>query len=121
MSSYSGEFKSPKRANVLSVYLSKHNRNIISYVTTRTWERSFWAERRDEFNNTLTAQIIVHIWTGASVYTYFIFSRAPNMNQHRVCAHIISSSNEIHANKGADTAEGLIMNVITRRIIVIHS
>ncbi len=45
----------------------------------------------------------------------------PNMNQHRVRAHIMFSSNEICANKGTDAAARLIMNTMTRWIIVIHS
>ncbi len=61
---------------------------------------------------TLATQIIVHIWTGVKVFhSYFIFSLAPNMNQHHIHAHTISS-NEICTNKGADTAVHLIMNTM---------
>ncbi len=60
---------------------------------------------------TLAARIIVHIRTGASVFhSYFIFSRAPNMNHHRIRAHFMSLSNKICTNNGADV---LIMNVMT--------
>ncbi len=46
-----------------------------------------------------------------------IFSCVPKGNKHSVCAHIMSSSCKIHANKGTDTVVRLIMNAMILSIL----
>ncbi len=76
---------------------------------------------------TLAARIKVQIRIGASVFQVFVrIFHILSCSKHEPapCSHtysIVSSSNEICVNKGADTALHLIMNATTQRIIVIHS
>ncbi len=97
--SYSGQFKSHERANLLSVHLCKH----ILYATTRgacMRERLFCANATMSLI-TLAARIIVHIQTGASMFQVYvnIFNILPHSKYEPAHAHIISSSNK-RCNKG---------------------
>ncbi len=98
-----GKYRNPYLYRKITSLISVNMTIIIWQHMECSWESGFCANAT--MSLTLAARIIVHIRTGASVFQvceHFIFSRAPNMNHHLVCTHM-SSSNEMHANKGTDT------------------